>query len=630
MFTFSSAPPQLAASTAPTTATTDSTEWHERALDAWTTTATSRICYSASLGAHMGTAWHSPSAQDAADSPGDRQQRARRNGSSRSSSPASSTASASLQPAMGPPSLSKLPVLPVHAATTTAATTGSIAKALLAPTNPQMSQRGWHTTAAVTHDVHAGKSHIGIQQTTAMAHDPMAAPTIVTTAPSFAGAPHAATSADTRPTTDNTLQHALVWPVYGQQLAPQQSALAYALWPESVTHLVPSNSVSARSQQPQPSSLTATSQPHLALTSWPMSAPDQWNDTIPPTTATAFPALWSWHDDSQLEPAQATIAPQPQHMTTVAATTSSTPPMHRARHSLDARVNDSPSSDGRPELARQVSEHIMLSALSESSRWSRNSSPRASSILASSVAPSTTIEPALAAATPKASQTERGWDNSASMSARPSTSTAADRVDDDDNEDEDKSGKDMSGKVRKQRRKANEPPRDLAQRRYVCDLCVGEPKLFARPSALRIHKLTHTKEKPHTCPDCNRAFAIASNLKRHRRLHLPGGTKETAASPAMGQDGLGQENEDDFIPTSSLLSTKIEGSKSIEAAFLSQQQQELQHQQARFELPPATLAAGMTTTYTDSLTVDSSHAAPTNLFAGLQWSPTSVPLFPQV
>ncbi|BGP17731.1 hypothetical protein JCM10213v2_005771 [Rhodosporidiobolus nylandii] len=74
-------------------------------------------------------------------------------------------------------------------------------------------------------------------------------------------------------------------------------------------------------------------------------------------------------------------------------------------------------------------------------------------------------------------------------------------------------------KPRRKRRKMNEPPRDLAQRKYVCELCTENPKSFARPSALRIHMLTHTKEKPHLCPTCFRSFAIVSNLKRHQRLH---------------------------------------------------------------------------------------------------------------
>ncbi|GAA5864734.1 hypothetical protein JCM8547_008290 [Rhodosporidiobolus lusitaniae] len=74
-------------------------------------------------------------------------------------------------------------------------------------------------------------------------------------------------------------------------------------------------------------------------------------------------------------------------------------------------------------------------------------------------------------------------------------------------------------KPRRKRRKMGEPPRDLAQRKYVCELCVDEPKSFARPSALRIHQLTHTKIKPHSCPVCFRTFAIISNLRRHQKLH---------------------------------------------------------------------------------------------------------------
>ncbi|GAA5888556.1 hypothetical protein JCM6882_008995 [Rhodosporidiobolus microsporus] len=74
-------------------------------------------------------------------------------------------------------------------------------------------------------------------------------------------------------------------------------------------------------------------------------------------------------------------------------------------------------------------------------------------------------------------------------------------------------------KPRRKRRKLGEPPRDLAQRKYVCELCIDQPKSFARPSALRIHMLTHTKEKPHVCPICFRSFAIISNLKRHQKLH---------------------------------------------------------------------------------------------------------------
>ncbi|GAA6040562.1 hypothetical protein JCM8097_005465 [Rhodosporidiobolus ruineniae] len=89
-------------------------------------------------------------------------------------------------------------------------------------------------------------------------------------------------------------------------------------------------------------------------------------------------------------------------------------------------------------------------------------------------------------------------------------------------------------KPRRKRRKMGEPPRDLAQRKYVCELCVDQPKSFARPSALKIHMLTHTKEKPHVCPVCFRSFAIISNLKRHQKLHKDDGGDD----PLTQQDDL--------------------------------------------------------------------------------------------
>lgn len=42
-------------------------------------------------------------------------------------------------------------------------------------------------------------------------------------------------------------------------------------------------------------------------------------------------------------------------------------------------------------------------------------------------------------------------------------------------------------KKRKQRRRNGESPRDLAPRRHQCELCIEEPRSFARPSALKIH-----------------------------------------------------------------------------------------------------------------------------------------------
>ncbi|KDE06166.1 hypothetical protein MVLG_03448 [Microbotryum lychnidis-dioicae p1A1 Lamole] len=88
----------------------------------------------------------------------------------------------------------------------------------------------------------------------------------------------------------------------------------------------------------------------------------------------------------------------------------------------------------------------------------------------------------------------------------------------DEEESETVSANDADGKLR--RRKISEASRESAQRRYRCEMCVGEPRVFARPSALKIHMLTHTKLKPHCCPECSRCFSIPSNLTRHRKLHL--------------------------------------------------------------------------------------------------------------
>jgi len=90
-------------------------------------------------------------------------------------------------------------------------------------------------------------------------------------------------------------------------------------------------------------------------------------------------------------------------------------------------------------------------------------------------------------------------------------------------------------------------------RRHPYSLCVDIPQTFARPPALNLHMLTHTKENvscaafeslflvrkqthsfseaetccgylncfrlPHTYSVCLRAFTISSNLKRHAKLH---------------------------------------------------------------------------------------------------------------
>lgn len=60
-------------------------------------------------------------------------------------------------------------------------------------------------------------------------------------------------------------------------------------------------------------------------------------------------------------------------------------------------------------------------------------------------------------------------------------------------------------------------PPALSQRvSKSCGLC---GKTFANPSALRIHYVVHTGEKPYRCSLCGKGFTQKGNLKCHIRIH---------------------------------------------------------------------------------------------------------------
>lgn len=84
----------------------------------------------------------------------------------------------------------------------------------------------------------------------------------------------------------------------------------------------------------------------------------------------------------------------------------------------------------------------------------------------------------------------------------------------------------LDARPRKQRRRNGEPPRDLASRRYRCEICIDEPRSFARPSALKIHmvsKLVLLHSSPLT-------FTFTFTAHAHKREAYPLSSNERVTS----------------------------------------------------------------------------------------------------
>ncbi|KAK3881024.1 hypothetical protein Pcinc_014481 [Petrolisthes cinctipes] len=58
----------------------------------------------------------------------------------------------------------------------------------------------------------------------------------------------------------------------------------------------------------------------------------------------------------------------------------------------------------------------------------------------------------------------------------------------------------------------------VLQMGFACDVC---RRNFLRKADLERHMLTHTGDRPHTCPHCNFACNRSSNLYRHIRSTHP-------------------------------------------------------------------------------------------------------------
>lgn len=68
-------------------------------------------------------------------------------------------------------------------------------------------------------------------------------------------------------------------------------------------------------------------------------------------------------------------------------------------------------------------------------------------------------------------------------------------------------------------RKSHESPE---QRKHVCEVC---SKRFAVAYTLRVHRRTHTNEKPYPCGSCEKRFQYNCLLKNHVERHHKGETE---------------------------------------------------------------------------------------------------------
>lgn len=118
-----------------------------------------------------------------------------------------------------------------------------------------------------------------------------------------------------------------------------------------------------------------------------------------------------------------------------------------------------------------------------------------------------------------------------------------------------------------------ERPPGYNHRRYVCQICGHR---FTRPSSLKAHQTTHTRERPFECsfPGCGRSYTVRSNLRRHMLKHraqpaaavhppssepvaLPAFTPEAGSEAGPGTRAAPFESRSSPGPSSSPVDQKV-------------------------------------------------------------------------